>query len=233
MVVTNLPHHLASSELEPGNDLTRLAHDLGVAQNKGTLAALHLATQEVAAMTRANTLGSSVLSAFDYRHRLMGSLMQRETSTHYKYFLGATRWDEVMLWLHVFKSDQQRAGVISYSESVHHQRYGMFVRLLNGGYTNEIYDVQTQAGVLREGEPVTAMNLISRQVLGMGDSYAMTTDQFHRVHDLMPDTTTLVIQTPKEHTVSHSIDEATMTLRSHPEMDYTQFKGAVALATKS
>ena len=139
--------------------------------------------------------------------------ISRQTDTHMKWFVYRSV-EEVDIWVHQFRTDEEIKKTDRYAASVHSHRYGFASLLLNGGYTADYHDVVPHEGEMSHGAPVED-KIIETQTYRAGDAYFMQHNKFHRLRDFVRDTVSFVIQLPPEAISSFSVDRETQTLVEH------------------
>ncbi len=108
-----------------------------------------------------------------------------ETATHYKWFVCYNKKRQYRVWLHQYKSHQERR--IGHAEVPHNHRYSLASLIVHGGFRHHFYQ-RMQAGV---AELVEAQRSYSP-----GDVYQVEWHEIHRLSALQDQTITLVVESP-------------------------------------
>jgi hypothetical protein len=108
-----------------------------------------------------------------------------ETSTHYKWFVHYHENLRYRIWLHQYKSaDERRSG---YAEVPHNHRYSLASLILNGQFKHHFFDLVS--GVLVEAHQRC-------EAYSRGDVYSVDWRHVHKLSGLTDHTMTLVVETP-------------------------------------
>lgn len=124
------------------------------------------------------------------QQRTAMDLGSHETATHYKWLLhrdpaGFT------LWLHDYKPSSTRG--FGYAEVPHDHRYDLCSRVLQGGFTNVEHDLSEKIAYPRSKDP-----------RAIGDLLSLDHQTIHSLADIMPGTTTLLVEGPRKRAWSTS-----------------------------
>lgn len=131
-----------------------------------------------------------------------GSLDKRqlrchETTTHYKWFIYYHKRFRYRIWLHQYKSANERR--LGYAEVPHNHRYSFASLILHGGFHHHIFNV-TESGLDESGT--------ERQMLAAGDVYTLHWDRIHKLSSLLDKTITLVVESPTVRNFSEAYDDS-------------------------
>jgi hypothetical protein len=106
-----------------------------------------------------------------------------ETATHYKWFIYFNKRWRFKVWLHQYKTAEERR--LGYAEVPHNHRYSLASVILSGGFTHHYFD--------RSGGAVTE-SLAERVRFGPGDAYIVQWQRIHKLSELRDRTFTVVVE---------------------------------------
>jgi hypothetical protein len=130
-----------------------------------------------------------VVSAWSLTGLEKRQLSCHETSTHYKWFLHYHERLRYKVWLHQYKSAQDRSA--GYAEVPHSHRYSLASVILSGGFRHHYFE--TNNGTLTEPQGTLRR-------YGPGDTYAVDWQEVHKLSNIDEHTFTMVVEGP---TVRH------------------------------
>lgn len=133
-----------------------------------------------------------------------------ETPTHFKWFLGESRQSRFTLWVHEYKESEGHGG---WAESIHDHRYGFTSMILSGGFTQEFYSA---VPVLVDSHARFEITQTGERQETSGTMYECVPATIHRLSDVAPGTTTLLVKAPASKPFSTSFDSTGSYKRHYP-----------------
>jgi hypothetical protein len=112
-------------------------------------------------------------------------LRSHETTTHYKWFVYYHETLSFRVWLHQYKSADER--VPGHAEVPHNHRYSLASLVISGGFDHHIFH-QHKLGLREQASSVRPFRA--------GDTYTVRWDEIHKLSNLLDHTLTLVIESP-------------------------------------
>ncbi len=108
-----------------------------------------------------------------------------ETATHYKWFIHYNERLHYRVWLHQYKTQEER--LLGHAEVPHNHRYSLGSLIVNGGFDHHIYE-RSDNGLVELTD--------RRRLLLPGNAYTVEWLQVHKLSALREHTLTLVVETP-------------------------------------
>jgi hypothetical protein len=119
-------------------------------------------------------------------------------ATHRKWLVAESSEDRLRIWLHAYHTNRTRS--TTYAASVHNHRYSFVSRILTGGFSEERLEIVSDNSQILDWR---SLGLVARNA---GTTYACRFDEVHRLHDVLPDTRTLVVELPPRRQESDVFD---------------------------
>jgi hypothetical protein len=108
-----------------------------------------------------------------------------DTATHYKWFIYYHSELHYRIWLHQYKSPEERRD--GYATVPHNHRYSLASLIVRGGFDHHLFE-------RREGKLVELAQ--ERQTYARHDAYMLEWHNIHKLSTLHEDTITLVVESP-------------------------------------